>query len=286
MHTLKVTGHLNPWAPRRRWLDPAISTDTTMCSLHRGATMASQSLALIRPRRISDLRITRHAGWTKEQQAKINDYVSQFSLFDNEDRTPLRAPRFAGTYHYQCAEPDCGGHKQGFIDWEFVAVQLLRLRGMDDDTAAEHLRRRFLDEICGSSHDVAFYVGNVTAHPRTFSVLGVYYPPRAKQCGQHSNLAGQRRSSSKQRPRQACERQRAIAAARGTGVCSFQRRDQGQPRSERVDRTNECGCLTTASRTCRQTTPGPSAHSALSTCRSNPSTAPLGCGRRPRQSTA
>jgi hypothetical protein len=35
MHTLKVTGHLNPWAPRRRWLDPAISTDTTMCRLHR-----------------------------------------------------------------------------------------------------------------------------------------------------------------------------------------------------------------------------------------------------------
>ncbi|WP_410597867.1 hypothetical protein [Amycolatopsis sp. lyj-23] len=180
MHTLKVTGHLTPWTPRRRWLDPAISTDTTMCSLHRGATMASQSLALIRPRRITDLRVTRHAGWTKEQQAKINDYVSQFSLFDNEDRTPLRAPRFAGTYHYQCAEPDCGGHKQGFIDWEFVAFQLLRLRGMDDDSAAKHLRRRFLDEICGPGHDVAFYVGNIAAHPRTFSVLGVYYPPRAK----------------------------------------------------------------------------------------------------------
>jgi hypothetical protein len=69
---------------------------------------------------------------------------------------------------------------QGFIDWEFVAFQLLRLRGTDDDNAAEHLRRRFLDEICGPGHDVAFYVGNVAAHPRTFSVLGVYYPPRAK----------------------------------------------------------------------------------------------------------
>ncbi|MEV6871447.1 hypothetical protein [Amycolatopsis sp. NPDC051128] len=60
MPTLKVTGHLKPWAPRRSWLDPAISTDTTMCKLNRGATMATQSLALLRPRRITDLRIVRH----------------------------------------------------------------------------------------------------------------------------------------------------------------------------------------------------------------------------------
>jgi hypothetical protein len=180
MPSLKVTGHLKPWAPRRSWLDPAISTDTTMCKLNRGATMATQSLALLRPRRITDLRIARHPGWTKQQQAKIDAYLDQLSLFGNEDRTPLRAPRFSGTYHYECEEPDCAGHKQGFLDWEFVAFQLLRLRGMDDATAAGHLRRKFLDDICAPDHDVAFYVGNVAAHPGTFSVLGVYYPPRTR----------------------------------------------------------------------------------------------------------
>lgn len=72
MPTLEVTGHLKPWLPRRSWLEPAISTDMTMCRLHRGATMASPSLALLRPRRITDLRITRHPGWTTKQQAKID----------------------------------------------------------------------------------------------------------------------------------------------------------------------------------------------------------------------
>ncbi|WP_406635443.1 hypothetical protein [Amycolatopsis sp. WGS_07] len=174
MPTLEVTGHLRPWSSRRSWLDPAISADTTMCRLHRGATMASTSLALLRPRRITDLRITRHPGWTAAQKAKIEAYVSQFSLFGDEDRTP----RFSGTYHYECLEPDCNGHKQGIIDWEFVTFQLLRLRAMGDAEAAERLRHRFLDEICAPDRDVAFYVGNIAAHPKTFSVLGVYYPPR------------------------------------------------------------------------------------------------------------
>ncbi|WP_228684558.1 hypothetical protein [Amycolatopsis thermoflava] len=179
MPTLKVVGHLKAWDPRRRWLDPAIGTDTTMCRLRRDATMASPSLALLRPRRITDLRITRHPGWSKQQRAKIDAYVDQLSLFGNEDRTPLRAPRFSGTYHYECAEPGCGGHKQGFLDWEFVAFQLRHLRGLDDVTAAQRLKQRFFNQLCGPDRDVAFYVGNVAAHPRTFSVLGVYWPPRA-----------------------------------------------------------------------------------------------------------
>lgn len=178
MTTLRVRGHLRPWAPRRAWLDAAIRPETTMCRLHRGATMATPSLGLIRPKRIIDLRIARHSGWTEQQQAKIDAYVNQFTLFGNEDRTPLRAPRFAGTYIYECEEPDCGGHKQSIIDWEFVAFQLLRLGRLDDASAAEQLRQQFLDQVCSPDHEVAFYVGNVAAHPRTFSVLGVYYPPR------------------------------------------------------------------------------------------------------------
>ncbi|MFK0246091.1 hypothetical protein ACIQUM_15425 [Amycolatopsis azurea] len=179
MPTLKVGKHLTKWAHRRPWIDPAISEQTTMCRLIRGATMSTQSLALIRPKTITALHIARHQGWSKAQQAKIDTYVGQLDLFGNEDRTPLRAPRFAGTYHYKCQERDCSGHKQGFIDWEFVAFQLLRLRGMNDEEAAQRLEERFLHEVCGHDRQVAFYVGNVAAHPRTFSVLGVYWPPQS-----------------------------------------------------------------------------------------------------------
>jgi hypothetical protein len=32
--------------------------------------------------------------------------------------------------------------------------------------------------MCGPDREVAFYVGNQAKHPRTFSVLGVYWPRR------------------------------------------------------------------------------------------------------------
>ncbi|WP_144023940.1 hypothetical protein [Amycolatopsis keratiniphila] len=53
MPTLKVGKHLTKWSHRRPWIDPAISEHTTMCRLVRGATMSTQSLALIRPKRIT-----------------------------------------------------------------------------------------------------------------------------------------------------------------------------------------------------------------------------------------
>jgi hypothetical protein len=61
-------------------------------------------------------------------------------------------------------------------DWEFVALQR-RLRGLSDVDAMHQLERRFLDELCKSSKDVAFYVGNQAKREQAFSVLGVYYPP-------------------------------------------------------------------------------------------------------------
>jgi hypothetical protein len=175
MSTLRIENHLAD-RHRRDWIEPYIGR-TTMCDSNDGATMRSPSLALIRPRPVTDLTINRHPGWTAAQQAKIDKYVNQLDLFGNEDRTPLEAPRFTGAYHYLCMKSGCRGHHQGILDWEFVALQR-RLRDRDDPTAIRQLRAKFLDQMCAPDRDVAFYVGNQAVHPGTFSVLGVYWPAR------------------------------------------------------------------------------------------------------------
>ncbi|WP_275295400.1 hypothetical protein [Amycolatopsis sp. La24] len=177
MDTLRREARLPDWKRRQPWLDP-MTEQTTMCRLHRGATMDTPSLGLVKPQHIRTLQIKPHPGWTPAQQAKIDAYVGQCTLFGDEDRAPLRAPRFSASFHYDCTEPGCNGHRQGFIDWEFVAFSLLRLNHMSDDEAQAQLKDRFLDKLCGPKNDVSFYVGNVAAHPRTFSVLGLYCPPR------------------------------------------------------------------------------------------------------------
>lgn len=175
MDTLKIERKLTP-RQRKQWIGPAVGS-TTMCKLNRNATMDSPSLGLIRPRRIDAFKIVKHPGWTADQQAKIDNYVNQFELFGNEDRTPLQAPRFTGAYHYICEEESCRGHKQGLLDWEFVALQR-RLTDRDIVSATKALEDKFLREMCAPDRDTSFYVGNLAAHPKTFSVLGVYWPKR------------------------------------------------------------------------------------------------------------
>ncbi|QSB14587.1 hypothetical protein JQS43_24460 [Natronosporangium hydrolyticum] len=175
--TLKREQFLPPWRARRGLLDPLI--EESMCRLNRAARedANSQSLALVRPRQVYGLSVTRHPGWTPEQQRKIDAYANQPDLFNHEDPTPLQPPRFRGTYHYLCHDDQCRGHKQGMLDWEFVALQL-KLQGGADDALTAQLQTRFLTEMCKPSRDVAFYVGNQARRPHVFSVLGVYYPPR------------------------------------------------------------------------------------------------------------
>jgi hypothetical protein len=154
----------------------------SMCELRKAAAADARapSLALIRPADVLGFRLEPHPRWSKDEQAKIDAYVDQLELdvFDTvPDKTPLEAPRFRGYYKWRCGEDGCPTHEQSIIDWEFVALQR-HLRGRPDDEAEVEIRKRFFEEICAPRNDVAFYVGNQAKRSQTFSILGMYYPPR------------------------------------------------------------------------------------------------------------
>lgn len=136
----------------------------------------AKSLGLVRPTEVLDFDVSPHPGWSPEEQRKIDNYANQQDLF-GADRTALRAPRFRGRYQYRCADIGCRGHGQGLLDWEFVAVQR-QLSQRSDEETARALKERFLHQMCGPGREVLFYVGSQAKRQRTFSVLGVYYPPR------------------------------------------------------------------------------------------------------------
>jgi hypothetical protein len=173
--SLQHEGYLPPWKPRKQYLEPYI--ENSMCAVLQDVRdhPPAKSLALVRPKEIYDVEIQQHPGWTSDEQAKIDAYVSQFDMFGG-DRTPLEAPRYKGWYRYRCHQAGCRTHRQGILDWEFVALQR-RLSGGDASMKAA-LRAKFLEEICAPSKDFSFYVGNQAKHWQTFSVLGAYYPSR------------------------------------------------------------------------------------------------------------
>ena len=176
METLRHTDHLPPWRRRSALLLPRV--EESMCEILSAVKTKppARSLGLVRPRLIEGLDVQPHGGWTPDEQRKIDGYVSQLDVF-GADRTALEAPRFKVWYRYRCQDDQCNGHRQGLLDWELVAFQR-HLGRRDDDGSVVAIREKFLNEMCGSDRDVFFYVGNQVKRQQTFSVLGVYWPPR------------------------------------------------------------------------------------------------------------
>lgn len=178
MSTLVVERHLDPWKPRKTFLNPMITGDACRLAKDAQVDSAAQSLALVRPAAVEGMDIERHPGWTAGEQAKIDAYVNQLTLFGDEQRTALDSPRFKAWYRYRCHATRCSGHRQQILDWEFVALQRRHLNDSDDATV-DALRSRFLDELCGPSREPAFYLGNQAKRRYTYSVLGCFYPKKA-----------------------------------------------------------------------------------------------------------
>lgn len=172
--TLKVVGHLEGWKPRMPVLRP-LTRDQTMCDLNARALDGGPSLGLVPARRVTGLKITPHPGWSRDEQQKIDDYVSQPELFDSgKPKTALQAPRFKAHYQWTCFAAGCKGHEQGLIDWEFTAFQ--RRLPADEASAKDAIRQKWLESICSPANEVFFYVGNQAKRHQVFSVLGVVYP--------------------------------------------------------------------------------------------------------------
>ena len=178
--SIETQAHLgtgSAWKQRRALIDPFVIDNA--CDLNRAAEVDSraQSLGAVRPVDIDRFVVAIHPGWSADERAKIDRYVNQLTLFGGEDRTPLEAPRYRGMYRYRCPAPRCRGHEQSLIDWEFVAFQRRHLRGIGDAEAKQRLIEKFYEELCGSSRDTVFFLGNQAKRRQTFSVLGVFWPP-------------------------------------------------------------------------------------------------------------
>ena len=64
-------------------------------------------------------------------------------------------------------------------DWELGAL-FWRLvdQGRSPQQAADEVRHKFFDELCGPDKATYFFVGTILAHPATWVVIGVFYPKK------------------------------------------------------------------------------------------------------------
>lgn len=66
-------------------------------------------------------------------------------------------------------------------DWEVGALYWKLVdKGASSEEAARKVKAKFLDEICGPDKETYFMVGTVLQHPKSWLVIGTFYPKQGK----------------------------------------------------------------------------------------------------------
>lgn len=181
--SLVVGGVLPPWKQRADWVEPLVGP--TMCELNAGvkANADGTSLGAIRPAKVDPiLKFEPHGPWTPDQLNILTAEANQGSLFGPPHAAMLEPPRLKVRLRYWCLAPACKSHTQRIIDWELTALQR-HGRRLDDTALRASIQTKFMDQMFSPDRDPLIFVGNQASMTRrqSFTVLGVYYPPRRTQ---------------------------------------------------------------------------------------------------------
>jgi len=135
------------------------------------------SLGVFRPQEVRDLVVTpEDPEWDESFLAALR----QKRLWEYRKKT-LRPPRkvpFKFQYVFRCNDDRCNGHRMMITDWELGALFWKLVDGGGSyDQAAQKVKQKYLDEMCGPDRDTHFFVGTVLGHG-TWLVIGVFWPKK------------------------------------------------------------------------------------------------------------
>lgn len=172
----EVVDTRNEWSKRRNHLGPLIA-DTTLCELLAAQDTAGQtpppSLGMVKVGPGATVTVTPAAQWTEERLQRARR-AAEPHLLRSDALTPMAGPLFDVRYNWRCMSPSCGGHQHVSCDWEVGATSLRFSKSYDDPVP--HLANNFGARMLPPDHDTHFFMGNQHQRPKTFMVLGAFYP--------------------------------------------------------------------------------------------------------------
>jgi len=164
----------NGWRERREIIDSMRCH--TLNELKSLFESDRTSLGIVRPKRVIDLEV--HPATDTDWKPEWRNLFSQKTLF-GEQQKPLRKLPYSFHYVFKCEDSD-KPHIAMCEDWELGVLFLKESERLgSDEAAAQSVRKKFLDEICGPDKDTRFFTG--THFPwNTWLVLGLFWPPKMK----------------------------------------------------------------------------------------------------------
>jgi hypothetical protein len=165
------------WVHRSRYA--LAKASQSMEELHAKQEQDKTSLGIFRPKEVFDLVVSPDdADW----KAGFKAALMQQRLWENRkaSKEPPRKVPFKFQYKFACDDPRCkNSHQMMIEDWEVGALYWRCVDGGATPAEACRLvKEKFLGQICASDRDTHFYVGTVLAHPKSWVIIGVYWPKK------------------------------------------------------------------------------------------------------------
>lgn len=162
------------WAQRRSFLEPV--RRRSMEEIWHEQELDDISLSFFRPKCINRLIIERvSAQWTEKQLASLR----QQNFLIQDDLKSLEKIPYDFKYEYECDDPACNGHTQKIVDWEIYQSYRSWWRRYGPGGWEEKLRQRYELKM-QEKNDTHLFVGTMRAHPKSWIVVGLFYPPKTE----------------------------------------------------------------------------------------------------------
>lgn len=178
--SIKICGEPIPsnpgnWSERSKYA--LAKKSLSMEDLYDQQQTDQTSLGIFKPKKINDLIISSD---DSEWPPKFLQALRQRRLFEYRQKTlvPPRKVPFKFHYSFECDDTRCkGNHRMMIEDWEVGALFWRMVdKGCSHDEASQKVREKFLNDLCGPDKDTHFYVGTILSYPKTWVVVGVFYP--------------------------------------------------------------------------------------------------------------
>lgn len=172
------TGGGGDWSERGKYVLKNVAR--SMEELRDRQEADRTSLGIVKPEAVMDLKVTPDAPHWKRS---FLDELRQTRMWDTRTKSkePPRKVPWRFQYRFRCDDRRCNGHTMTNEDWEVGALYWKLVDGgATPEEAAAKVKQKFLDQICAAERETYFYVGTVLSHPRSWLVIGTFWPSKGK----------------------------------------------------------------------------------------------------------
>jgi hypothetical protein len=171
------------WDKRAEWIMNSDNIVSSVEELQAQQTATGRSLALMHPLEVAKIEANRLSSAERENfWSRYKTAVAQMELpLDPEtgrEIKPLSPPEYRFRIEFRCDDPRCTkAHVFSVLDWELDALYFRQRQSRSAQQAANDVVAK-LRESCGSDRDLYFFLGNISSHPQTFTIVGLWSPKR------------------------------------------------------------------------------------------------------------